>query len=231
MPLFLSKRQPQLIEEMDRPDCDPLLLENTYRQFATINRLLSQWKKIYRLQLKPFLGKDREYTLLDIGFGGGDIPIQLVQWANKDGFRLRITAIETDQRALDYIQKVQAPDHIEFVHTSSSELVEKGHTFDFVISNHLIHHLGQNQLEKLCHEAEQLCEKRILFNDIHRSDWAYLLFLIFSSLIFRRSFITKDGLISIRKSYTSSELKALVPNHWEIRKVFPFRVLMTHESK
>lgn len=45
MPLFLSSRDTDGTEKMDDPDCDQAELENTYRQFQTINALISQWKK------------------------------------------------------------------------------------------------------------------------------------------------------------------------------------------
>ena len=109
MPFFLSKRQPDLIEFMDREDCDPVLLENTYRQFATINLLLSQWKRIYTNELLPMMQEGITYTLLDIGFGGGDVPIRLAEWAEKDGLDLIITAIDTDKRAYNFAQSCVAP--------------------------------------------------------------------------------------------------------------------------
>ena len=168
---------------MDREDCDPLLLENTYRQFETINRLLSGWRRIYRNEIRPLLQKDQPNTLLDIGFGGGDVPVRLAKWAEKDDFDLQITAIETDARAFEFVNKNRNGSPVQFQHISSTELVEEDKTYDFVISNHVLHHLGSPQTEQLLNEAELLSKKKVIFNDIERSDAGYFLFSSFTSFI------------------------------------------------
>ncbi|MTI86605.1 MAG: methyltransferase domain-containing protein [Balneolaceae bacterium] len=230
MPIFLKYRQPHLTEYMDQENCDPELLENTYRQFNTVNMLLSQWKRIYKYYLKPRMQIGKRYTLLDIGFGGGDIPIKIAQWAKKDGFDLLITAIEQDPRAIEFVRRKKAPSNIRYRLISSSDLLEEGTRFDFVISNHLLHHLSNKEKNRLLRESKSLANRLVLFNDIERSDLGYLLFNIFSRLIFRRSYITADGLTSIKRSYTLNELIEQTPYNWKVKRMFPFRILLIHDS-
>ncbi len=230
MPLFLSQRQPDLTEQMDRIDCDPALLENTYRQFATINLLLSQWKRIYKNELRPLMHSSKEYSLLDIGFGGGDVSLKLAEWAKRDGIRLHVTGIETDPRALKYVDKLRTPDSVSFRQCSSTELANKNTSFDFVISNHLLHHLDQEITNQILSEAKILSSQKVIFNDIERSDLGYMLFTLFARLIFRKSFIVEDGLISIKRSYTKTELLNTVPDGWNVRRMFPFRLLLTYDQ-
>jgi 2-polyprenyl-3-methyl-5-hydroxy-6-metoxy-1,4-benzoquinol methylase len=228
MPLFLSNRQPELKEIMDRQDCDQVLLENTYRQFATINLLLSQWKRIYKAHLLPLMKEDKTYTLLDIGFGGGDVSIKMAEWAGKDGIDLVITAIETDERAYQYSQKLETPDNIHFRHCSSSDLVSENATYDFVISNHVLHHLSKEQTYTILEEAKSLATQKVIFNDIERSDLGYALFTTFARLLFRNSFIVTDGLTSIKRSYTQNELQKIAPEDWAVEQIFPFRLLLLY---
>lgn len=230
MPVFLSKRRPNLIEYMDRDDCDPQLLENTYRQFATINLLLSQWKRLYKNELRPLMHKGETYSLLDIGFGGGDVPLKLSEWAKKDGLDLKITAIETDQRAFEFARQLEAPNQVTFRHCSSTDLVSQSHTYDFVISNHVLHHLPENQALKILDEAKSLAVQKVIFNDIERSDIGYFLFASFARLIFRNSFIVTDGLISIKRSYTRAELAEVAPAGWKVQRLFPFRLLLKYDK-
>ncbi len=211
---------------MDRNDCDLDKLNNTYSQFKTINRLLSGWKKIYRDHLRPELKKGTSYTLLDIGFGGGDVPVMLKQLADKDGFDLQITAIETDIRAVEYVERNLDGNAIAFKHCSTTDLVTKGFKFDFVISNHLIHHLDASSLTDILLEAEQLARRKVIFNDIERSDVGYVLFRMITPLLFHDSFVSYDGSISIRKSYTGEELDRSTPDRWMVKRLFPFRLLL-----
>lgn len=230
-PFVLSERHPELVEFMDREDCDPDLLENTYQQFSTINSLISGWKSIYRNEISPLMQKGEAYSLLDIGFGGGDIPLKLSKWAEEDGFNLRITAIETDQRAYKFIQnRKEIPDQVTFKHCSSADLLKEQATFDFVISNHLMHHLANTELLELMQEAKQLARQKVIFSDIERSDVGFVLFSGFAEFIFRNSLIAKDGRISIRRSFTQSELQSIIPDDWKVKRQFPFRLQLINES-
>lgn len=229
MPFFLSKRRPDLSEYMDRDDCDPQLLENTYRQFSTINLLLSQWKRIYKSELRPLMEKGQTYSLLDIGFGGGDVPLKLSEWAEQDNLDLEITAIETDKRAFEFVQQLHTPEKITFKLCSSTDLVSESQSYDFIISNHVLHHLSEDQTLKILDEAKTLALKKVIFNDIKRSDVGYLLFATFARLIFRNSFIVPDGLISIKRSYTKKELKRVAPAGWKVEHLFPFRLILKYD--
>lgn len=230
MPLFLKKRNSELSELMDSKDCDPKLLDNTYRQFKLINLLLCNWKGIYKKTLLPKMtDPQKTYTLLDIGFGGGDIPTSISKWAKKDGVKLKITAIETDQRSYEFAQDLPKDPNIEFLYTSSTDLVNKGERFDFVISNHLMHHLKNDDLLSLLNDAQTLSSNMVLFNDIERSDLGYVLFTTIARLLFHNSYIVTDGLTSIRRSFTRKELRALVPEKWILKTPGLYRLLLTYE--
>ncbi len=231
MPLFLSQRDTDSSERMDDPDCDPAELKNTYRQFAKINSLVSRWRHIYNREIRPHLQPGAPNSILDIGFGGGDIPIKLTKWALADGIDLQITAIDPDPRAFEFVQQIDRPDNVEFLQTEVSELDPAKRRFDFVISNHVLHHLTENQLEEMLTLSKKLSKKAVIFNDGRRSDWAYLLFNIFSRPLFRSSFITEDGLTSIKRNFTIPELIAAVPVDWRITPLFPFRILLMYHHE
>lgn len=232
MPIFLSQRDTESSERMDNPDCDSAELENTYRQFYIINSLISRWRYIYKKILRPELKMmGNSGTLLDIGFGGGDIPVKLAEWSSEDGIKLSITAIDNDKRALQFVDKIDCPPEIQFLHKSSTELLHKNRRFDFVISNHLLHHLDHQEFNVILREARRLSNRTVLFNDIKRSDLGYLLFNIFSRPVFRSSFITSDGLTSIKRSYTYRELYESVPEGWQVKRLFPFRLLLIYRHE
>lgn len=229
MPLFLKTRDATATERMDDPNCDLKELNNTYRQFHVINSLISQWKKIYRTHIYPVLKQQsKRGSILDIGFGGGDIPVKLAAWAEHDGLSVDITGIETDERAYRFVQTIDYPETVTFQLASSTDLIREKRTFDFVISNHLLHHLSGSEFSVLLDEAIKLSTRKVLFNDIERSDIGYLLFNLLSRPVFRSSFITHDGLASIRRSYTAEELRNKAPDEWKVQRIFPFRLLLSY---
>ncbi len=215
---------------MDNPACDLKKLHNTYRQFHLVNRFVSGWRRVYRAYLKPAMTSGRRYTLLDIGFGGGDVPVKLAGWAQEDGLKLEITAIDTDERAVAYVQERRRPKGVTFRLDSSGALLRRGERFDFVISNHLLHHLPREGVEAMCHETRRLSWKLVIHNDIERGDLAYLGFAALTGPFFRDSFITADGLASIRRSYTHNELARLAPEGWRVKRMLPYRQLLIYEK-
>lgn len=232
MPVFLSKRDTNSRELMDDPDCDITELNNTYHQFKVINALISRWHRIYNKRIKPlFHDPSQRYSILDIGFGGGDIPLKLARWATEDGISLHITGIETDIRAYEFASLLEAPDNVTYLLKSSKELLDLGEKYDVVISNHLLHHLGREALLTILTEAKCLSKKAVFFNDIERSDIGYLLFNILSRPVFQSSFITSDGLTSIKRSYTFDELKQVVPPEWNVQRIFPYRLLLSYHHE
>lgn len=230
MPYFLEKRDTESRELMDKPDCDRQKLFNTYHYFKYVNRLLSGWRVIYRQYMRPILSeRGGSATLLDIGFGGGDIPVDLVKWALQDGFSLRITAIDTDSKAMEYSQQQNYHPNITFRNTHTSTMVKEGKQFDFVISNHLLHHLTNLELKTITQHARQLSRCSVLMNDIQRSDMAYALFYLATRFIPNNSFIHIDGLLSIRRSFTQNELSQQLPQTWSVDKPYPFRLLACYK--
>lgn len=228
MDFLLRQRDTGAMEIMDLPDCDPQALENTYRQFAVVNRVLSGWRRLYIRELRPFLANtSRPVTLLDIGSGGGDVPAMLAGWARRDRLTLHITGIDPDPRAAAFALQRRAVPGVSFRQAHSADLVQEGRQFDFVISNHVLHHLDGGQLQQLLAHSEILADKAALHNDLRRSPAAYALFSA-AALPFRHSFIRADGLTSIRRSYTGRELKALAPPGWMVRAGSAFHHVLAY---
>lgn len=243
---FLAARDAHAVEEMDKADCDPAALARTYSQFPLINRVVSRWRSVYKQLVKPLLSPTRNTTLLDIGCGGGDIAAGLARWAARDGLRLAITAIDPDARAIGFAQAslkhanlnqsnanqsgpVNPP--VEFRRAHSSELLAEGASFDVVISNHMLHHLSPEDLQGLLADSAALARTTVIHSDIARSRIGYALFSAGTLPFFPGSFIRRDGLTSIRRSYTAAEMRAVLPPGWHVRTARPYRNLVLFTPK
>ncbi len=229
----LARREPQLSEQMDRPDCDLGRLERTYAQFGVVNGLLSGWRRVYRRELRPLLKRGEPRTLLDIGSGGGDVPRALAGWAAADGLSLEVTASDADPRALAYASRQPPLLGLSFRQGLSHELLVEGLRYDFVTSNHLLHHLTPPELAGLLADSERLTRLKVVHNDIERHPLAYLGFWAGTALVYpgpfaRGSFIRGDGLLSVRRSYVAAELRAIAPPGWTVRRQPPFRNLLVY---
>ena len=215
---------------MDDPDCDLNKLHRTYAQFQIINRVVAGWQQTYRRHLRPVLRRDRPNTLLDIGAGGADVTRAIARWAHRDGFTLHITAADPDKRAHAWAVHHDVAGDIDFRQALSSELVAQGETFDLLISNHLLHHLTDEELQALLHDCQQLARTRAVHSDIRRSRAAYTLFSIGTWPFFPGSFIREDGLVSIRRSYTADELRTAAAPGWRVIPQRPWRNLLIYDA-
>ncbi|MCM6763282.1 class I SAM-dependent methyltransferase [Rathayibacter sp. ZW T2_19] len=221
----LRHRELDARELMDDPDCDRTLLDATYARFGAVNRLVSGWRGLYRSRLRALLNRDEPTRLLDIGSGGGDVALALAGWAREDGLRLAITAADPDERAYAFATARPGTPGVEFRRASSSELVDEGAEFDVVVSNHLLHHLTPESLASLLEDSERLAP-RALHNDIERSRLAYTAYSVATRPLAAGSFLHYDGSLSVRRSYTAAELRAVAPAGWSVERAAPYRLLL-----
>ncbi|WDF33875.1 class I SAM-dependent methyltransferase [Arthrobacter agilis] len=220
---FLAERDPTAVEQMDRPDCDPAMLDRTYAQFGLVNAVVSGWRRTYTSLLRPAFSTDRTNTLLDIGSGGGDLPRALAQWAHLDGLEVEVTGIDPDERAHAYAMSKPARPGLTFRRALSSDLVAEGAVFDAVVSNHVLHHLDRAEFDGLLADTERLTRRVAVHSDIARHPLGYGLFSV-GTLPMPGSYIREDGLTSIRRSYTPDELRRAVGKRrgWSVRTAAPF---------
>ncbi len=218
------------VEIMDGNDCDPDMLARTYANFRFVNAVVSGWRATYRRDIRPALSKTHPCTLLDIGSGGGDVARSLARWAARDGLLLTVTAIDPDARAHTYATGLPPLPGLTFRQARSSDLVAEGASFDFVVSNHVLHHLSAGDIGGLLFDSERLARGRVLHADIERSRFAYFGFGLGTWPFFRRSYIRADGLTSIRRSFTAAELRAVVPAGWQVSREIPSRLVLEWDA-
>jgi 2-polyprenyl-3-methyl-5-hydroxy-6-metoxy-1,4-benzoquinol methylase len=234
----LQRRNTSDKELLELPDLDQNQTRRTIRQFRLINRLFSGSRRIMRKYFFSVMGKhpDRLYTMLDIGAGGCDIAIAAVREARRRGLKLEVTALDNDPRILAaaYLAIRDYPE-IRIVKGDALELSRLG-GFDFVFSNHLLHHLGWDEIRILLEQITVQTRLAFVMSDLKRSRWAYLGFTIFSALLTPRSFHYHDGRLSIKRGFLPAELRDFLQREApgrEIRIVetYPSRVLLVYGSE
>lgn len=220
----LSRRDAELRELMDDPDCDLRALRRTYARFDVVNALVSGWAATYRHRIRPLARSGRRLSLLDVGSGGGDVARRLAGWAHRDGIDLRVTGVDPDARAHEWAStrttgwSARHPHAAppEFRRATSGELVAAGETFDVVVSNHLVHHLDPAGVRGLVQDSRRLARRLVVHNDLVRSPAAYRLYAVAILPLAPGSFLRTDGMRSLRRAYRPGELRELAGPDWRV---------------
>jgi 2-polyprenyl-3-methyl-5-hydroxy-6-metoxy-1,4-benzoquinol methylase len=197
-------------ELMDSPDADPALLRRTIEQFSAINALVSWSARRAIAAFFPLMERGREYSLVDVGAGGCDIPIGIVRAARWRGLRLRVLALDRDERVIPWAREAAAPYHeIEVRRAEAKDLRGLGEV-DFVISNHLMHHLAEGEIGDFVRDADKIARRGLVLDDLLRSAWSWLGYSAYAALFARRSLAFVDGRLSIRRGFRRAELEGIL---------------------
>ena len=225
-------------EKLEQQDADPLLLRRTIRQFGLINLLFSASGRLLRTHFFSIMQQEPEriYTLLDIGAGGCDIAIRIAREARTRGIQLHITALDNDERIIHLANRaIRDYPEIRIVRGNALDLNGLD-PFDFIYSNHLLHHLSWDEIRLLLEQIIPRTRLAFVMNDLKRSNWAYLGFTLFSMLMTRRSFHFHDGRLSIRRGFLPGELREFIRNNFpdfpiEVVEACPARIALVHANK
>jgi len=239
MPAIFPDMRSRLVarELMDNAAADEKLLVRTLRQFKFINLLFSSGRRLIntrffkRMQQAP----GETYSMIDLGAGGGDLAIWAAKKARRRGLKLRIFAIDLDNRIAAFAARaareypevtVLAADALDLSMTADA---------DFIFSNHFLHHLDWTEIESVTRHAIQKARIAFLFNDLSRSWLSYMAYALFAKIFTRRSFALTDGLLSIRRGFTPDELKCFVASRFpehpiRVIRAWPGRVILYYEK-
>jgi 2-polyprenyl-3-methyl-5-hydroxy-6-metoxy-1,4-benzoquinol methylase len=199
-------------ELMDKPDADVGALIRTIRQFSLINRLFSSSRSLIREKIFTQMEKDtaKEYSLLDIGAGGCDIAVWIAREARRRSISVRITVLDGDERIYEVMKDaVRCYPEINIVQMSARDIDRLG-MFDFIFSNHFMHHLDWQSLAVLLEKIHRQTRIAFLMNDLLRSLPGFVGYSIFAGLFLHRSFAFFDGRLSIRRGFRKKEMDAFL---------------------
>jgi 2-polyprenyl-3-methyl-5-hydroxy-6-metoxy-1,4-benzoquinol methylase len=230
-------REAHLVEWMDLPDCDPQKLERTFRAFEVVNRWIGRWGTLARQYVLPLLweharqGRTEPFRILDVGAGGGDVLRRLQGFVRDVPIPVALVGVDPDPRAMSLANilsdGVDPP--IRWLECRAEDLLRQGERFHLVISNHVLHHLNDSEVPPFLKTLEDLALERVLVTDIRRSRLGYIGFAAASRVLFPGTFISVDGLLSIRRSFRPSELLPLVPEGWSVGTLAPYRLVLLRD--
>lgn len=199
-------------ELMDEPEVDRGELDRSLRDLRGVNRWLGGTRVVLR-HLPGMIARlgAEECTVLDVGTGSGDIPLQVARWARGRGLRTRITATDLHPRTLALAREHTAPDPDVTVEAADAlALPYPDGAFDFALCSTALHHFEGDQPARVLRELDRVARCGVIVNDLARSRAALLGARLLAATVWRTHPVTRhDGPLSVRRSFTPAELREL----------------------
>ena len=200
-------------ERLDGPLDDRASLVGNLRDLRRFNRRLGGVALSVRA-LEALTADRDELSLLDVGTGGADIPLALIEAWRRRGRRLRVVGIDHRPEVLAAAvlanPRLSAADGLELHVGDGTSLPYQDRSFDVAHASLLIHHLEPGAAVTLLREMRRVARRGVIVNDLARGRRAYLGAWLISHLLTSNRFTRHDAPLSVRRAYTPDELSGLL---------------------
>lgn len=193
-------------ELLDRPDADPARVTTSLRNIARANRWFGgTWAALYGIDRVLAGIPSGPATLLDIGTGAGDVPRAASRQLRGRGVTLRSIGLERHPAAA----RLARGDTLDIVLGCAGALPFAHRSVDVVLISQVLHHLDAGSARALLADADRIARHGVVVADLRRSRVSPVLFVVGAMLLGFDRDTRIDGVTSIGRGYTVSELREL----------------------
>jgi SAM-dependent methyltransferase len=213
-------------ELMDDPSLDPNVYSEVMRDLGKVNGVT-----MARLPTLEFLGRalgeQKQFRLLDVGYGGGDMLRAIAKWAAKRGIIADLVGVDLNSRSETAARhETPATMPIRYVTGDYADFGNEG--FDFIVSSLVAHHMTRAELIAFLRFMEASAMRGWFINDLHRHGFAWFGYPLLAGLMRWHPIVRHDGRLSIARSYRPDEWPPLLEEAGvkgaRVRRIFPFRL-------
>lgn len=194
-------------EILDDPDVDPRVVRRSMDDVALANRLFGNVRAILA-ELRPELqaARDGRLTMLDVGTGAADIPVQAHHAARRDAVELETIGVDT----VLTLALAGKPRLGTSVCADARRLPFTDHSIDVVVCSQLLHHFADGDARALLSELDRVARRRVIVSEIRRS-WLAAAGIWLASFALRFHPVSRhDGVVSVMRGFTARELRESV---------------------
>jgi hypothetical protein len=153
---------------------------------------------------------DRALSVADVGGGTAAFAVRLAAWARRHGRPIRIVVVERDPTTLALARPIAAGyPEVLLVQGDAAALPFRAHTVDIVASSLTLHHLEPEQAVAGLREMTAAARIAVVVNDLLRKRLSLGLVWLVTRLLRCHPISRHDGPLSVRRSYSRDELRAL----------------------
>lgn len=209
---------------------DPALPASTYEavlaDLARVNRVTMASNPTLAF-LDRALAERERFTLLDVGFGQGDMLREIARWAERRGLQADLVGVDLNPSSAAAAREATPPD-MPIQYRTGDYADDLGRDWDVVISSLVAHHMTREELIAFLRFMEREARAGWFVNDLHRHAFAYFGYPLLARLMGVHPIVRQDGRTSIARSYRPGEWQSLLEEAGitdaAVQRHFPFRL-------
>jgi ubiquinone/menaquinone biosynthesis C-methylase UbiE len=200
-------------ELLDGPLDDPAALLGNLRDLRRINRRLGG-VALSAAAIDALVAHRDQVTLLDVGTGGADIPLALIERARARGTQLRVVGIdprpEVMAAAVRANPSLALVDDLELHVADGRALPFADRSFDVVHASLVLHHLDSPDALTILREMGRVARVGVVVNDLQRSRLGWIGAWLIGHLLTRNRLTRHDAPLSVRRAYRANEMTGML---------------------
>lgn len=212
---------------------DPALPEPVYRavlsDLARVNRLTLAYRPTLDFLARALAGR-RSFSLLDVGFGQGDMLRRIAHWAESCGIAARLVGVDLNPRS-EYIAREATPPDLPVTYRTGDYADLMGDSWDVIVSSLVAHHMSREELVLFLKVMESEARCGWFVNDLHRHTLSYLGYPVLAQLAGMHRIVRLDGRTSIARAFRPAEWHDLLEEAGvegaKVERIFPFRLCVS----
>ncbi len=151
--------------------------------------------------LKRAVGDAQDFSVLDVGFGHGDMLRAIAGWAARHGKRATLSGVDLDPSSELAARAATPADMTIDYRTGDVFAFRPAPPPDFIISSLFTHHLPDAQVVAFIRWMEATAARGWFVNDLHRHAIAYYGFRGLAAVSGWHRFVRHDGAVSIARAF------------------------------
>jgi SAM-dependent methyltransferase len=200
-------------ELLDGPLVDQRALAGNLRDLARVNRWLGGVRLSSRM-IDEMAPGTAAIDVLDVGTGGADIPLALIEQGRTRGRRVMVTGIDLRPEVLAAAavvdRRITATGELTLHVGDGRSLSYPDGAFDIVHTSLVLHHLEPAVARSMLAEMARVARVGVVVNDLVRTRRSWLGAWLLGHLATANRFTRHDAPVSVRRAYTVAELTGLL---------------------
>lgn len=213
-------------EQMDAAELDAATYTRVVGDLAKVNRMTMAARPTLAFVARA-IGARKSFSLLDVGFGDGDMLRTIARWAAKRGIEARLTGIDLNAKSCE-AARAHTPPGLAIDYRAGD--YRDCEPCDLIVSSLVAHHMTHPQLIAFLRYMEANAALGWLVNDLHRHRFAHMGFPLLARMMAWHRIVREDGTLSIARSYRPAEWPPILEEAGieasaaRIFRAFPFRL-------